>query len=140
MIKFVYEIIKEIKESKDKQAVLRQYPQISKILQLAYDPNIKFYYTAFPTNYRVPDTLPGISYSHLWQELKRLYIFQKGVVSNLTDERRNSLFIRFLESLEPAEAQVVIDIFNKNLKCGLNTKIINEVFPNLIPVEKTNEE
>jgi hypothetical protein len=138
VIKLVYEIIKEIKESKDKKEVLRKYPQIKPVLKLTYDPNIKFYYKAFPTNYRVPDTLPGISHSHLWQELKRLYIYQKDVNTNLTKEKRDQLFLRFLESMEPADAQIVIDIFNKNLKCGLNIKIINEVFPNLIP-ETVNE-
>jgi hypothetical protein len=88
-----------------------------------------------PEEYKVPDTLPGISHAKLSTELRRLYLFQKGnpTAERLTKQKQKELLLQLLESIEPREAEVVIGIFNKDLGVrGLTLKFVQEVFPNIL--------
>jgi hypothetical protein len=50
------------------------------------------------------------------------------------------MFIEFLESLAPADAEMICAIKEKKLPWkGITVDIINEAFPNFIPVEETTE-
>jgi hypothetical protein len=136
-----YEILNQISNSpskEEKQSILLQYasPLLKQFLSLAFHPDIRFYPSSFPEGYKEPDTLPGISFSTLPCELKRLYLFQIGneTADSLTIEKRNNLLLQLLESLEPAEAQTLINLFNKDLKTkGLTYSLVKETFPNLLP-------
>lgn len=140
-MKNFYEILSEISNSsskRDKQQVLlsNANPFLLQFLSLAFDPSIRFYPSSFPEGYKEPDTLPGISFSTLPAELKRLYLFQIGnpTADSLSEEKRNILLLQLLESLEPPEANVLINLFNKDLKTkGLTYSLVKETFPNLLP-------
>lgn len=140
-MKNFYEILQEISNSsskKEKQSILLSHnnPQFRQFLCLTFDPNIRFYPSSFPEGYKQPDTLPGISFSTLRAELKRLYLFQIGnpIADSLSIEKRNILLLQLLESLEPLEAQVLINMFNKDLKTkGLTYSLVKETFPDLLP-------
>lgn len=141
MKKFFYEIFDEVSDApsqKDKQQVLmdNNTPYLQQILQMTFHPDIQFYPQAFPKDYIEPDTAPGISFSDLQSELKRVYMFQKGnpTADIITEEKRNILLLQMLESFEPREAQVLINVFKKDLKTkGLTYKLVKETFPNLLP-------
>ena len=134
-----HEILNQINTSTKEQTIQilkSSNTNFQTFLKLAFDPTIKFYPKAFPPNYKTPDTLPGISYSNLNAELKRLYLFQIGnpTADSLTEEKRNILLLQLLESLEPEEATTLINLFNKNLKTkNLTYKLVKETFPNLLP-------
>jgi len=135
-----YEILNQINNSTSKEEVINILTHTShnfrEFLKLAFDPTIKFYPKAFPPNYKKPDTLPGVSFSDLNVEMKRIYLFQIGnpIADSITEEKRNILLLQMMESLEPEEATTLINLFNKNLKIkNLTYKLIKEVFPNLLP-------
>lgn len=138
----MYEILKEIElapSKKEKQQVLLNNANewFKQLLVYAYHPNYQFYITKFPKEYIPPnDTAPGISFSDLQSELKRVYLFLKGnpTADILTPEKRNVLLIQMLESFEPDEAKVFINMMNKDLKTkGLTYNLIKETFPELLP-------
>jgi hypothetical protein len=135
-----YEILKKINESQTKEQkieVIKSAPHnFRQFLKLAFDPNIEFYPKAFPKEYKTPDTFPGISISDLNAEIRRLYLFERGnpTADSLSEEKRTILLLQVLESFEPEEATVLMNMFNKNLKIkGLNYKLVKEVYPELLP-------
>lgn len=140
MAKNMYEVFDEFSRANTKEErldVLQKNwsPTLKLVLQLAFHPEIKWKVAGkYPEKYKKPDTAPGISFSSLNQELKRLYIFQQGnpTAEQLTEKRRDELLLIMLESLEPREADVVIGIFKKDLGVkGLTPKFIKDNIPNL---------
>lgn len=139
-MKNIYEIFDEFELVSSKQErieVLRKNytPTLYEVLRIAFHPGFHWLVTKIPEEYKVPDTLPGISYAKLSTELRRLYLFQKGnpTAERLSPEKQKELLIQLLESIEPREAEVVIGIFNKDLGVkGLTLKFVQEVFPNIL--------
>lgn len=139
-MKRIWEILEECKlqetvEGIQKVLALNDTPALREVLRLAYHPNAKWYFSDFPKEYKEPDTLPGVSMTNLYTEIRRIYVFAVGHpnADNLTEQRRKQLFLQFLEGMEKDEAKVVIDIMRGDLQIdGLNIHIINQVFPNLI--------
>jgi hypothetical protein len=140
MIKNIYEILNEFKQASSKQERVRilkenAYPHFLHVLKYAFDPNIKFYVNKFPKEYIKPDTFPGIRYAGIESEIRKTYLFRIGdpTADSLSEEKRNQLLTILLESFEPQEATVFVNMLNKNLKTPhLTTNLINEVFPNLL--------
>jgi hypothetical protein len=142
MKKFMYEILNEINSTDSKNEKKRimmenATPWFKQMLVYAYDPRIEFYVKDFPKDYIEPnDTAPGISFSDIQSELKRVYMFIKGneIADKLSEEKRNVLLNQVLESFEPTEAKVFVNMLKKDLKTkGLTYNLINEVFPGLLP-------
>lgn len=140
MRKNMYEVFDEFQlanTKQDKVNVLAKNwtPTLKLVLQLAYRPEVQWKYDSYPTDYKKPDTLQGVSFGSLDTELRRLYIFQKGnpAAEKLTEKRSKELLLLVLESLEPREADVVIGIFKKNLGVkGLTPKFIRDNIPDIL--------
>jgi len=141
MAKNVYEILDEFAAAstkKDKMDVLAKNwtPMFVTVLQLAYHPDIKWLVKDKPKKYKTPDTLPGVSFSNLNTELRRLYLFREGdpTAEKLSPEKREELLLIMLESLEPREADVVLGIFKKDLGVkGLTYKFIRDNTNGVVP-------
>lgn len=141
MAKNVYEILDEFAGATTKQdrlQVLRNNwtPTLFQVLQLAYHPDIKWLVKEKPKKYKTPDTLPGVSFSNLNAEMRRLYLFREGdpAAHKLTPAKREELLLIMLESLEPREADVVMGIFKKDLGIkGLTYKFIRDNTQGVVP-------
>jgi hypothetical protein len=140
-MKNLYEVFDEFEmasSKKDKMAVIEKNlsKTLVQVFELAYHPDYQWLITEMPVEYRIPDTLPGISRCQLSTEIRKLYLFRKGDPSaeKLTDQKRKQLLLQLIESLEPREAEVVIGILSKDLGVkGLTYKFIKEAFPKLLP-------
>ena len=140
-MKNLYEVFDEFEmasSKKDKMAVIEKNlsKTLVQVFELAYHPDYQWLITEMPVEYRVPDTLPGISRCQLSTEIRKLYLFRKGDPSaeKLTVQKRKQLLLQLIESLEPREAEVVIGILSKDLGVkGLTYKFIKEAFPKLLP-------
>jgi hypothetical protein len=140
-MKNVYEIFDEFEEAqakKEKMEVIAKNlsKTLVQVLELTFHPNYQWLVEDMPENYKVPDTVPGISLNQISTEMRKLYLFQKGnqVAENLTPRKRNELLIQILESLEPREAEVIIGIFKKDQGVkGLTYKFVKEAFPQMLP-------
>jgi hypothetical protein len=140
-MKNIYEVFDEFEEAvskKEKMAVIEKNlsKTLVQVLELAFHPDYEFLITEMPEEYKIPDTLPGISRAQLSTEIRKLYLFRKGddTAEKLSGERRKQLLLQLIESLEPREAEVVIGILSKDLGVkGLNYKFVKEAFPQLLP-------
>lgn len=141
MRKNIYEIFDEFQNASSKQDKINVLaanwnPTLKLVLQLAFTPEIKWTVSGKPESYKKPDTAPGISYSTLNAELRRLYMFQVGnpTAEKLTPKKREELLLILLESLEPREADIVDGIFKKDLGVkGLTFKFIRDNIPGVLP-------
>ena len=116
---------KNTKEQR-KQVLTKYKSQLQPIFNIVFS-SIQFHEQEFPKNYIPSDNLPGISYSTIHNELKRLYLFQSE--SNLSPEKRNLLLLQVLESLDNEEANIYFNIIKKDLKVPyLTPKLINETY------------
>jgi hypothetical protein len=106
------------------------------VLKYTFDPQYQFYVTSFPKNYIEPDTFPGLRYAGIESELRRVYLFLKGnpTADIMTEQKRNQLLVQLLESFEPREAQVFVNMLKKDLQVKhLTINLIRETFPSLLP-------
>ena len=138
--KNVYEVFDEFKAAKNKQdriGVLRKNETwaLKSVLQGAFHPDVKFN-TKIP-EYKKEEVPPGMSYDHMTSALQRAYLFQEGnprTPPALTDKRKTELLIQILESLEPKEAEVFVNMLKKDLKVPYLTEaLVNEAFDGLLP-------
>ena len=140
-MKNIYEIFDEFEmatSKKEKLAVIEKNLSrtLIQVLELAFHPDYEWLIDEMPNEYKIPDTLPGISRCQLSTEIRKLYLFKKGdaTAEKLSDEKRKQLLLQLIESLEPREAEVVIGILSKDLGVkGLNYKFVKEAFPQLLP-------
>lgn len=139
-MKNIYEVFEEFEQAaskKDKIAVLQKNDSyaLRQVLKGSFDPKIEFVIDRVPY-YNPSDAPPGLGYTTISQELKRVYLFQKDNPKrdpNLSKERIEVILIQMLENLEAKEAVVFMNMLLKKQKVkGLTEKIVEEAFPGLI--------
>lgn len=75
--------------------------------------------------------------SVLYSEARKLYLFVQGGNSNLPPARREALFIQMLESLAPADADLLCAVKDKKIPYkGINAQLVKEAFPGLLGDEQ----
>jgi len=132
----VHEIFTKINNAKDKPKkieVLKQYdqPYLRSLLKAAFDPKIEW---ELPegTPPHMPNEAPlGTEHTLLKNEVRKLFRFIKGGDNTLNKIRKEQLFIQVLEGLHKTEADVLIDIKDKNINKkykGLTSEMVKEAF------------
>jgi hypothetical protein len=141
-MKNLYEVFDEFEEAKTKKERMdiigkNLNATLVEVLKLTFHPNYQWFMDELPENYKIPqDVLPGITHDTLNNQLRRIYIVQKGhpTAEALTPKRRNELLIQMLESLEPREAEIIAGILRKDQGVkGLDYKFVKEAFKDLLP-------
>ena len=131
-------ILGEVAKAKNKdgkKAVLVKYDNgaLREILNYAFNPDIKFLLPPGNPPYKsVVDETDNPTY--LYGLVRKLYLFVEGGNPNLKTNRREYLFIEMLESIHPDEAELLLQVKDKKIKCrGLTYNLIKETFPELLP-------
>ena len=141
-MKNLYEVFDDFETAKTKKEKMDVIGKnlnatLVEVLRLTYHPNYQWMVTELPNNYKIPqDVLPGITHDTLNNQLRRIYIVQKGneTAEKLTPKRRNELLIQMLESLEPREAEIIAGILRKDQGVeGLTYTFVKEAFPDMLP-------
>lgn len=137
MRKSIAELLEEVsvqKKKEDKIAKLRENGQnmvFMKILQWTFDKRIKWQLPEGEVPYNPTKYLD--QEGNLYGEARRLYLFVEGGNPNLSQLRRESLFIQLMESLSPKEAKLIEAIKDKKMPYkGITEKLVEEAFPGLI--------
>ena len=139
MTKTFYEIFKEVHNAKkkaEKIAVLHHYSSaaVKTVLGYTYNPNVKWLLPEGTPPY-TPLPKGADQESALASELRKIYLFTEGDTEaqrNLKPNRRETLFIVMLESIDPRDAKVLIGMKERKLPFnGLTRKLVDEAFPNL---------
>lgn len=131
-ISFILKFTSRLPNEEEKIKCLRANDNsaIRTILKYCYDPNIKW---ALPEG--EPPYTP-CEYPHqetmLYNEIRRLYLFLEGGNPNLSQLRREVLFLEILQEIDPEDAKLLLSIKDKKLPYdGLDAKIVLKAFPDL---------
>lgn len=107
--------------------------QLAGIFQLAYNPHISWLLPPGTPPYRPLDEDTD-SEGRLPNELKNFSYFiandGKPVQPNAKQINREKLFVQILESIEPADAELVIQMKERNIK-GVSKAVVQKAFPDL---------
>lgn len=115
------------KEDKKKILLKEKTPAMQTVLYMTFHPGIQFEFTELP-EYKSEVTPTGMAMNSLYAEAKRLYIFRKDY--KLDAKRKMQILLQILESVDAKEADLIGQIFKKELKYkGLTYEFISETFP-----------
>lgn len=106
-------------------------PGLKILLKMTYDPHLVWELPEGSPPYR-PCTFPEQD-GMLYSEIKRLYLFHRGGNPNLSQLRREQLFVQILESITPSDAVLLLGVKDKKLPYKeIDKKLVNEAFPGLL--------
>lgn len=126
--KMINELLLTTKRT-EKISILKKYfaddPEIPKLIARCYNPFEKFYIANIKPNIAGNNNIDN-NYKHLNTLLTQLS--KREITGNFARE----ILIRYLNTLTKSSQNVVINILNKDLKCGIGPESINAAYPNLI--------
>jgi len=133
----ISEIIQRVSNSKtrdEKIQILRHYdsPALRSVLIWNFDDAVE---SAFPIGevpYTPNDAPAGTEHSKLIHEWRKFNHFVKGV-TNLTQPKREIMFIQMLESLHESEASLMCLVKDKQLhkKFKITKAVVQDAFPEI---------
>ena len=114
------EILTKVNNAKmkdDKIKVLRDNDSVPlrQILKGAFDPKIEWDLPEGSPPYKVNEAPAGTEHTLLFTESKRLWHFVKGADPKLSKTKKEMMYIQMLEGLHADEAQLLINVKEKNL-------------------------
>jgi hypothetical protein len=142
----IFRLLDEAKTKKERLELLAKFDTaaVREIVRLNFSEKVKFLLPEGRPPYKplqVPPNAPESGESNLWSEYKKLYLYIEGGHKTLSPIKREALFIQLLEGLHPQEAELLIKLKDKKLKCGLTRAVVDEAYPGLLPlVEKKTKE
>ena len=131
-----HEILTKVNNAKDKPKkleVLRRYDtkELRSLLKGAFDPNLVWLLPEGKPPYTPNDAPIGTEHTWLKQEVKRMFHFLQGGNKDLSQSKRDNMFIQMLEGLSAEEADLLIKAkdkaLNKEYK-GLTGNLVKEAF------------
>jgi len=133
---FIFGEVAKAKTKDQKKATLIKYDNsaLRELLRYAFDPNLKFLLPPGnpPHKYAGDTNEPNPTY--LYGLVRKLYLFVEGGNTALKQSRREYLFIEMLESIHPLEAELLLQVKDKKVKCrGLTYNLVKNTFPDLLP-------
>jgi hypothetical protein len=109
--------------------------ELRNILKIMYDRNLKLLIPDTAPPYK-PSDLPD-SHGMLYRETRKLKHFVEGYSGNLTQLKREQLFIQMLETVDKDDAKLLIDMIAQKPIEGLTAATINKAFnTELVPTGK----
>lgn len=128
----IIETASNIESVEDRVQYLRnnESEQLKYILELALVPGVKWDLPEGAPPY-TPCELVDLE-GRLYAECRTLYLYLLGNAPNLNRVKREMLFIGLLESIDPKDAALLIQVKDKLFPSTLSIKIVNLAFPGLI--------
>lgn len=137
MKKTIYDILNDISQlpsQKEKVQALQsnQYASTLKtVFAYMLDQNIKWLLPEGDPPYKPCEFLDVEG--RFLPELRKLYLFVEGGNPNLTQLRRETLFIQLLESIDPKDAKLLLAMKDRKIPFkGFNRGMIRQAFPDLV--------
>jgi hypothetical protein len=119
-----------------KAALLVKYdnPTLRKILKYTFSEKVTF--NGLPEGeppYR-PNTLVDVE-NVLYAETRRLYLFTDGGNPNLSQVRKEAIYIEMLENVDSRDAKLLVSMKDKKLPeefKGITKAVVKKAFPDLL--------
>ena len=129
----VLEKLGKLKTKKQKVKYLQDNnsDSLRMVIKSSFDPKIVWLLPEGPVPYVPNDAPEGTEHTDLAYEARKLYNFIKGVNGQISQNKREALFVQMLEGLHPDEAQLLVAAKDKALHKeykGLSTNVVKEAF------------
>ena len=129
----VLDKVAKAKTKKQKVELLRQHntDALRMVLKSSFDPRIEWDLPEGDVPYTPNDAPEGTEHNMLVHEARTLYHYIKGGNPQLTQNRRENMFIQLLEGLHQDEAEIVGPAKDKGLHRkykGLSSNVVREAF------------
>ena len=129
----VLEKLGKLKTKKQKVKYLQDNnsDSLRMVIKSSFDPKIVWLLPEGPVPYVPNDAPEGTEHTDLAYEARKLYNFFKGGNGEISQYKREALFVQMLEGLHPDEAQLLVAAKDKALHKeykGLSTNVVKEAF------------
>ena len=129
----VLDKVAKAKTKKQKVELLRQHntDALRMVIKSSFDPRIEWDLPEGDVPYTPNEAPEGTEHNMLVHEARTLYHYIKGGNPNLTQNRRENMFIQLLEGLHRDEAELVVAAKDKGLHRkykGLSSNVVREAF------------
>jgi hypothetical protein len=133
LISEILDKVSKLKSKKEKVKFLQENntDSLRMVLKSAFDPKIKWLLPEGDVPYKRNDAPEGTEHSVLAYEARKLYHFLEGGNADITQGKRETMFIQMLEGLHETEADVLCAAKDKVLHQkykGLSEPVVKEAF------------
>ena len=105
-------------------------------LKYMFDPEIVFDLPEGDPPYKINEFMD--QQSNYYSEFRRMYLFIKGGNPGLTDMKRQTLFVQFIEVLDPEDAKLVLAMKDKRSPYpNITEDLVRKTFPGLLTERTT---
>ena len=123
----------KIKSKKDKVTFLKQHntDALRMIIKSSFDPKVKWALPYGEVPFIPNDAPEGTEHNVLSYEARKLYHYIEGGNNQLSQTKREMMFVQLLEGLHPNEAEVIVAAKDKVLHQkfkGLSVNVVKEAF------------
>ena len=130
------EVLDKVAKAKTKAKkieLLREYntDALRMVLKSSFDPRIEWDLPEGDVPYTPNEAPEGTEHNMLVHEARTLYHYIKGGNPQLTQNRRENMFIQLLEGLHQDEAEIIVSAKDKGLHRkykGLSANVVREAF------------
>ena len=134
MKKGIGEIIKEVKDAKsvgEKIRILQREDnrELRGLLELTYDNRLTWALPEGNPPYKPLDKSFD-NQGMLYSEMRRMYVFLEGK-ANVSQARREQLFIEILEQLDPDDAALLIEAKDRKIK-GVSKNVVKQAYDDFL--------
>ena len=125
--------VSKLKTKKEKVAWLKRHDSdgLRMVVKSSFDPELKWLLPDGDVPFNRNDAPEGTEHTDLHIESKKLYHFIEGGNYEITQTKRETLFIQMLEGLQENDADVLISAKDKSLHRkfkGLSDNVVKEAF------------
>ena len=129
----VLDKVAKAKTKKQKVELLRQHntDALRMVLKSSFDPKIEWDLPEGDVPYTPNEAPEGTEHNMLAHEARTLFHYIKGGNPQLTQNRRENMFIQLLEGLHQSEAEIIVSAKDKGLHRkykGLSANVVKEAF------------
>ena len=132
----ISEILDKVSKAKTKQnkiALLKEYDSqaLRMVIKASFDPKIKWALPDGEVPFKRNEAPAGTEHSVLAYESRKLYHYIKGGNGDLSQSKRETMFVQMLEGLHETEADVLVaakDGVLHQMYKGLSANVVKEAF------------
>ena len=133
LISEILEKVSRVKTKKEKVSLLQQHNHdaLSMVIKSSFDPKIEWSLPEGDVPYTRNEAPEGTEHSSLSYESRKLYHFIKGGNNQISQNKREVMFVQMLEGLHESEAAVLVAAKDKKLHQvykGLSKNVVMEAF------------
>ena len=133
LISEILDKVSKLKTKKEKVAWLKDQNTdgLRVVIKSSFDPKIKWLLPEGDVPFRRNDAPAGTEHTDLHMESRKLYHFIEGCNYDITQTKRETLFIQILEGLQESDADVLVAAKEKSLHRkfkGLSDNVVKEAF------------